>query len=159
MSTVIVLTPVVISSWPAITAAVAGAATAMGLVVKESVKQAVQESVGNVASVEQQVEVELAESEVLAQNIATDKEIVLTKGDVQLRVQRDARGRCTVCAKGKGHSKAELKQMAEEFTNKMTQCFVYNRVASELKNKGFQVVNEEVMEDEAIRINVRRWVD
>ena len=156
MSTVIVLTPVIISSWPAITAAVAGAATAMGLVVKESVKQAVHESVANV---EQQVEVELAESEVLAQNIATDKEIVLTKGDVQLRVQRDARGRCTVCAKGKGHSKAELKQMAEEFTNKMTQCFVYNRVAGELKNKGFQVVNEEVMEDEAIRINVRRWVD
>ena len=123
---------------------------------KEEVKQAIQQGVANV---EQQVEIALAESEVLAQSMATDKEIVLTKGNVQLRVRRDERGRCTVCAKGKGHSKTELKQMAEQFTQKMTQCFVYNRVATELKNKGFQTVNEEVMDDDAIRINVRRWVD
>lgn len=156
MSTVLLLTPVIISSWPAITAAVAGAASAMGLVVKESVKQAVREAVANV---QENVEVTLAESEILAQDLATDKEIVLTKGDIELRVRRDERGRCTVCARGKGHSRAELRQMADEFTQKMTQCFVYNRVASELKNRGFQVINEEVMEDESIRINVRRWVD
>ena len=156
MSTVLILTPVIISSWPAITAAVAGAASVLGLVMKESVKETVQQSTANV---EQQVEVELAESEILAQNLAVDKEIVLTKGNVELRVRWDERGRCSVCAKGKGHSKAELKQIAEQFTQKMTQCFVYNRVAGELKNKGFQVVNEEVMQDEAIRINVRRWVD
>jgi len=156
MSTVLILTPVIIGGWPVITAAAAGAAASLGLVVKESVKQAVQESVANV---EENVEITLAESEVLAQNLATDKEIVLTKGDVELRIRRDERGRCTVCAKGKGHSKAELKQMAEEFTQKMTQCFVYNRVASELKNKGFQVIKEETMQDESIRINVRRWVD
>lgn len=158
MSTVVILTPVIISSWPAITAAVAGAATALGLAMKKSVEEQVKVSEQQ-ADVEQQVEVALAESEVLAQSMATDKEIVLTKGDVELRVRRDERGRCSVCAKGKGHSKAELQQMAEQFTQKMTQCFVYNRVATELKNKGFQTVNEEVMEDEAIRIHVRRWVD
>ena len=157
MSTVVILAPVIISNWPAITAAVAGAAAALGCVVKESVREQVQQQ--EAAAVEQSVEVELAESEVLTQNMVTDKEIVLTKGKVELRVRRDERGRCTVCAKGIGHSKAELKQMAEEFTQKMTQCFVYNRVASELKNKGFQVVNEEVMKDESIRIHVRRWVD
>ena len=160
MSTVVILTPVIIGGWPTITAAIAGAATALGLAVKESVKEEVKQAVQQeAANVEQQVEIALAESEVLAQSMATDKEIVLTKGNVELRVRRDERGRCTVCAKGKGHSKAELKQMAEQFTQKMTQCFVYNRVATELKNKGFQTVNEEVMDDEAIRINVRRWVD
>ncbi|MHC4354086.1 MAG: hypothetical protein ACYTE3_05180 [Planctomycetota bacterium] len=158
MSTVVILTPVIISSWPAITAAVAGAATALGLAMKQSVKESVEESVQQ-ADAEQEVEVALAESEVLAQSIAVDKEIVLTKGNVELRIRRDERGRCSVCAKGKGHSKAELKLMAEQFTQKMTQCFVYNRVADELKNKGFQTVNEEIMEDEAIRIHVRRWVD
>jgi hypothetical protein len=111
------------------------------------------------ANVEQQVEIALSDSEVLAQSMASNKEIVLTKGNVELRVRRDERGRCTVCAKGKGHSKEELKQMAEQFSQKMTQCFVYNRVATEIKSKGFQVVNEEVMDDEAIRINVRRWMD
>ena len=43
MSTVLILTPVIISSWPTITAAVVGAASAMGLVVRESVKEIVQE--------------------------------------------------------------------------------------------------------------------
>lgn len=155
MSTVLILTPVIISNLPAIAAAVAGAAAAMGLVAKESVKGQVEQQV----EAEQAVSVELAESEVLAQGVETGREFVLTKGEVELRVSRDERGRCVVCAKGKGHSKAELKQMAEEFAQKMTQCFVYNRVASELKNKGFQIVNEEVMEDESVRINVRRWVD
>ena len=156
MSTVLILTPVIISSWPTITAAVVGAASAMGLVVGESVKEVVQEQS---TQVEQSVEVSLNESEVLAQNMATDQEIVLTKGNVKLRVRRDERGHCSVCAKGVGFTKAQLKQIAEEFTQKMTQCFVYNRVASELKNKGFQVINEEVMQDESVRLHVRRWVD
>ena len=39
MGVVLVLTPVVISSWPAITAAVAGAASTLGLAVKESIKE------------------------------------------------------------------------------------------------------------------------
>lgn len=158
MSAILILTPVVIGSWPVITAAVAGAAAAMGLVVSESVKEAVKESQSD-STVEQSVEVELSDSEVLAESMATDQEIVLTKGTIELRVKRDERGRCSVCAKGIGHSEAELKQVAEEFTQKLTQCYVYDKVVRELKNKEFQVVNEEVMEDESIRIHVRRWMD
>jgi len=156
MSAVVILTPIVISSWPAITAAVAGAAAGLGLMVKETVEEAVQEVEVEVG---QSVEVELANSEVLAENLATGKEIVLTKADLQIRVGRDERGRCTVCASGKGRSKTELKQIADDFAQKMTQCFVYNRVMSEVKSRNFQVVNEEVMEDESVRIHVRRWVD
>ncbi len=157
MSTVVILTPVIIGSWPAITAAVAGAASALGLMVKHSVEQEVKQQLKT--EVEQSVEVELENSEVLAENLATGKEIVLVKGNIELRITRDERGRCKVCAKGKGKSKTELKQLAEQFTQKLTQCFVYNRVASELKNKGFQVINEEVMQDETIRLHVRRWVE
>jgi ABC-type transporter MlaC component len=156
MSTVLILTPVIIGSWPAITAAVAGAAAALGMAVTHSVKESVEQAN---AEVEQSVQVELAQSQILAQSIATGKEIVVTKDNVELRVSRDQRGRCVVCAKGLGYSKAELKQIAEEFTQKLTQCFTYNRVVSELKNKNFQIVNEEVTEDESVRINVRRWVD
>lgn len=155
MSTVIILTPIIIAGWPTITAAVVGAASALGLVVRETVKEELKQQ----QAVEESVEVEVSNSEVVAQNMAIDKEIVLVKGDIELRVSKDERGRCRVCAKGKGHTKAELTEMAEQFTQKMTQCFVYNRVATELKNKGFQMVNEEVMEDQSIRINVRRWVE
>jgi len=159
MSTVLVLTPVVIGGWPAISAAAVGAASALGLVVKQSVKEAVKQHSEVREQVEQSVEVSLEESEVLGQNLVTGQEIVLTRDNVQLTVKRDERGRCSVCASGKGLSKTELKNIAEEFTQKMTQCFVYNRVASELKNKGFQVIEEEVMEDESVRLHVRRWVD
>ena len=156
MSTVLILTPVIISSWPLITAAAVGAAAAMGLTMNETIREAYNESA---EETEQAVEVELENSEVLAENLATGKEIVLTKDNIEIRISRDERGRCTVCAKGKGKTKTELKQIAEEFSQKMTQCFIYNRVKTELKNKNFQVVNEEVMDDQAVRIHVRNWVD
>jgi hypothetical protein len=159
MGAIIVLTPVVIASWPAIAAAVAGAASAVGLMVGGAVKDSVRDAVRQEEKAEQKVEMELADSEVLAKGLTNEKEIVLTKGDVELRVSRDERGRCKVSAKSKtmGHSHAELKQITEQFVQKMTQCFIYNRVASELKTKGFQMVNEEVMKDDTIRIHVRRW--
>ena len=157
MSAVLVLTPIIIANWPTIMVAVAGAASAMGLVTGESIKEAVKGEQNN--NVEKQVEVALSESEVITKSMVTDQEIVLRKGDIELRVRRDERGRCSVCAKGAGHSQTELKQVATEFTQKLTQCFVYDKLMRELKNKEFQVVNEEVMEDDSIRIHVRRWVD
>jgi ABC-type transporter MlaC component len=157
MSTVLILTPVIISSWPAISVAIAGAASALGFALQKTA----QELAAGVHTEEgvQNVEIELADSEVLAQSLATNQQVVLTKGDIRIVVERDARGRCKVCASGKGHSKAQLKQVAEEFTQKLTQCFVYNKVMKELKGKNFQVVNEEVSQDQSIRIHVRRWVD
>ncbi len=156
MGVVLILTPVVIGSWPVVTAAVAGAAAAMGLMVSESVKDMAEQKQSDV---EQTVEVELSDSEVLAQSMTTGQEILLTKGNIELRVKRDERGRCSVCAKGIGHSEVELKKIAEEFTQKMTQCFIYDKVVRELKSKNFQIVNEEASEDETIRIHVRRWMD
>lgn len=155
MSAVLVLTPVVIGSWPIITAAVAGAAAAMSMTIA---KTAAQEVKAEEAQAEQNaVEVEIAEEQELARGLATEEEIVLTKGTVTLRVRRDARGRCTVCAVGHGHTKTELKAMAQEFSQRLTQSFVYNRIMTEVKTKGFQVVNEEQMEDETVRIHLRRW--
>jgi len=157
VSTVLVLAPVIISNWPAITVAVAGAASALGFTIKQAAEEALKQ--GQPGEAEQSVEVELADSQVLAQGLATDQKVVLTKGPVQIVVQRDARGRCKVCASGKGQSKAQLKQAAEEFTQKLTQCFIYDKVMKQLKSKSFQVVNEQIMQDESIRIHVRRWVD
>jgi hypothetical protein len=158
MSTVLILAPVIIGGgWPAISAAVVGAAAALGFTVNKAVQETKQgvEAQQGVTN----VEIDLAESEALAQNLATGKQIVMTKGDMKIVVERDARGHCKVCASGKGYGKAELKQAAEEFTQKLTQCFVYNKVMKQLKTKNFQVVNEEVSQNQDIRIHVRRWVD
>ncbi len=158
MSTVLILAPVIISSWPAIAVAAAGAAEALGFALHRTAKEALAQDKA-AAQTEQNVELELANSEVLAQSLATDQKIILTKGSTRIVVERDARGRCKVCASGQAVSKAELKQTAEQFTQKLTQCFIYDKVMKELKSKSFQVVNEEVMQDESIRIHVRRWVD
>jgi ABC-type transporter MlaC component len=83
------------------------------------------------------------------------KEIVASKGSVELRVRRDDRGRCVVCATGKGKSKAELTEMAEAFANKVTQVYTYNKIMTELHAKGMKIANEEVLPDQSIRINVR----
>jgi ABC-type transporter MlaC component len=159
MSTILILAPVIIGGgWPAISAAVAGAAVALGFTAQKTAREVAQGAQVE-ENVQNAVEIDLADSEVLAQNLATNQQIVLTKGSIRIVVERDVRGRCKVCASGKGHSKAELKQTAEEFTQKLTQCFVYNKVMKELKSKNFQVVNEEVTQDDSIRIHVRRWAD
>jgi len=158
MSTVIVLAPVIIGSWPTITAAVAGAATALGLVAASSAKEEVKAAAAAEAHAEvNQAEVVLAEDQEVAKNLAHEEEMVLTKGAVTVRVRRDARGRCTVCAEAAGHTKAQLKAIAQEFTQHLTRSFVYNRVMSEVKARGFQVVNEEQTADETVRIHLRRW--
>jgi hypothetical protein len=161
MSAILILTPLIIGgSWPAISAAAAGAAIALGLTVRSTAKEGMKAAEQDAAvAVKNSVEVEVKNSEIL-QNVATEQQIVLqAKGGVEIRVKRDARGRCVVCAAGEGKTKAELKALAERFTERMTQCFVYNRVMTELKAKGFQVMNEERGEDETVNIRIRRWED
>jgi hypothetical protein len=156
MSTIIILSPVIIAGWPAITAAVAAAAVGLGLNVKGKVQEQNQVKVEGAV----EVEVNVANSEVLTENVAAGNELVLTsKEGIVLRVTRDDRGHCKVCAYGKGFSKTELKAYAEEFMQKLVQCYAYNRTVTELKNKEFQMINEEVMEDGSIRLHVRRWED
>jgi hypothetical protein len=153
MSTVLILTPIIIANWPAITAAAASAAAALGLSVKDAAKDLSQTK----TAVSSKAEIEIAESNALAESVAANQELVLTKGTIQIKVCRNQRGRISVCAEGTGHSDSELKAAAEEFGQKLAQSFVYNKVMSELRTKGFQVVNEEQLEDESVSIHVRRW--
>ena len=157
MSAILILTPLIVGGgWTAMSAAAVGAAVALGLTVRATGKEEIATAQEEVA-VKNSVEVEVKNSEVL-ENVATEQQIVLqAKNGVEVRVKRDARGRCVVCASGKGRTKAELKAFAERFTERMTQCFVYNRVMTELKAKGFQVMSEERAKDETVNIRVRRW--
>jgi hypothetical protein len=157
MSAILILTPLIVGGgWTAMSAAAAGAAVALGLTVRAAAKEQIAEA-RQEAAVKNTVEVEVKNSEVL-ENVATEQQIVLqAKNGIEVRVKRDARGRCTVCASGQGRTKAELQAFAERFTEKMTQCFVYNRVMTELKAKGFQVMSEERAKDETVNIRVRRW--
>jgi hypothetical protein len=156
MGFIIVLTPIVIGSWPVISAAVTAAAVGLGLNATNSVHGLVSQEQD---TSEQVVEVELEDSQVLAESVASGKELVFTKDGITLRVTRDARGQCKICATGKGFAETELKRVAEEFSQKVSQSFIYNRTVTELKKHNFQTVNEDVTEDGTIRVHVRRWVE
>ena len=149
-------------SWPAISAAVAGAAAALGFSLAREGARAYSEAVAGVeglqGAAQATVEVAVENSEVLGENIATEQEIVLVKGDTRVRVCRDLRGSFKVCVDGSGQSREELRKVGEHVVEKITQMYVYNKVMTELKDKGFTIVNEGVAEDETVHIHVRQQV-
>jgi len=151
MSGICILAPAVIAAWPAISAAVAGVAAALGMsVVKEG-----EEEFRTHAAVENKVELSLENSEVVSETLVSGEEMVLVKGNIRVRVFRDERGQCGVCVEGVGRSKSELRAFGEEVAGKITQMFVYNKVMTEMKNKGFTVVKDEITADETVHIHVR----
>jgi ABC-type transporter MlaC component len=158
MSTVVILTPVLISSWPVIAAAASAAAAGLGLTVAKTVENIREVDRNLEAMNDNSVEIELDHSNT-ASNLSAGSEMVMEKDGMKIIIKRDNRGRCSVCAEGRGFSKAQLKHAAEEFTQKFTQCYAYHRTVTELKNKNFQMLSEEVEQDGSIKIHVRRWVD
>ena len=152
MSTVMVIAPLVIANWSAISAAVVGAVGVLGF---STVNEAV-ESSHRVAGTNR-AEIELEESEILEGTGGSGEQIVVQRDDVRAIFTRDARGALKVCVEGHGHSKAELKQIGEELIGRVTQQYVYHRVVTELANRNMAIVGEEVTEDRTVKIRVRNW--
>lgn len=152
MSAIIIMTPVVIAAWPVISAAVVGAVGAMGYAAATNANL-----VDEQIDVENSVDLEIANSDVAAENMSREETLIFTKGDITLTFKRDIRGKLKICVTGKNHSDSELRRIGTEISQKVTQQFIYNRVVSELKNADFSIVGQEVGEDDAIKIQVRNW--
>lgn len=152
MSTVVVVAPIVIAAWPAITAAVVGAVGALGYaIVQDETKQKSSTQVKNKA------EVTIDDSEILAGTEGLSEQLVVEKAGVRAVFTRDARGALKVCVEGHGHTKSQLKQMGEELVGRITQQFVYHRLVTDLKERNMPIVQEEVAADKTIKIRVRNW--
>jgi hypothetical protein len=152
MSCVLVVAPVVIGSWPLISAAITGAIGTMGFA-------AARHSAGprTRASTATRAEIEVENSEILDAAGGTGEELVVERDGITATFSRDARGALRVCMEGHGHSKAELKQIGEELIGRVTQQYVYHRLVTELKQRHAAIVDEQVMEDRSIKIRVRNW--
>lgn len=151
MSAVCILTPVVIAAWPAFSAAVTAAAASLGY-------QIVAEATGRqtVAS-DRKVELEIAQSEIVTGTLGRDQRLRLTRDNVTVVFSRDSRGRASVCVTGEGHSDAELQALGEELSQRVVQQYVYQRLMDEMRSRGYNVVDEQVDENQAIRLKVRHW--
>ena len=64
-------------------------------------------------------------------------------------------GALKLCIEGNGQSKAELKRIGEALVGRVTQQYAYHRLVSELKERQMTILDERVGEDQAIHIRVR----
>jgi Protein of unknown function (DUF1257) len=149
MSTVCVLTPIVVGSWPAISAAVLGAAGAMGFTVAGA-ETDLQRATGTTT-----VETEVPNSEVVAETLARGEKIGIARDGVRIEFGVDDRGKCTVCVTGEGRSKSELQRIGDEVAGRIVQQFAYHKLVSELKNRGYRIDQESVQRDQSIQLRVR----
>jgi hypothetical protein len=150
MSAVIVVTPLVIGSWPIITAAVTAAISSMGF----SLVQAGQ-ATRQVAQGRAREEIEVDDSEILAESGGLRQELVVERDGLRAVFTRDERGALKLCLEGDGFSKSQLREIGEELIGRVTQQFVYHRLMTELKERHMNVVEEEMSEDRTIKIRVR----
>jgi hypothetical protein len=150
MSSVLVIAPVVVASWPAISAAVTAAIGTMGFsVARASVTTASTTSTLNRANID------VEESEILAGTAGTEQKIVIERDGVRATFSRDARGRLKLCVEGSRLSDAELRKIGEEVMGRVTQRYVYGRIVAELEQRHVSIVDEHVGEDQSVKIRVR----
>jgi hypothetical protein len=155
MSCVCILTPVVIAAWPAFSAAVVAAANSLGYVlVEETVKQHQKANAQNEGN---QVSLEIANAEVVTSQLGRDQQICATRGNVTVKFSRDARGSASVCVSGAGHTEGELRALGEQLSQRVVQRYVYQRLIDEIRAREYVVVEEEVDDNQAIRLKVRHW--
>jgi hypothetical protein len=150
MSAVIVVTPLVIGSWPIITAAITAAISTMGF----SVVQSAARGHGQ-AQARTREEIEVDDSEILGQAGGLRQELVVEREGLRAVFTRDERGALKLCLEGAGFSKGQLREIGEELIGRVTQQFVYHRLMTELNERHMNVVDEEVAEDRTIKIRVR----
>lgn len=151
MSTVMVIAPIVIANWPAITTAVAAAVGVSGFTVVQHATQ----NLSQRAKVREVIDVD--ESEILSGSTGTGESIVVEKDGVQAIFRRDARGGLQVCVEGDNKSKAELRKIGEELLGRVTQQYAYHRIVTELQNRGMAIIDEQVTNSESVKIRVRNW--
>lgn len=155
MSSVCILTPVVVAAWPAFSAAVFAAATSLGFTILDQTSSAIYGSTQAKGSTE--VELEIAQSELVTDSLARQEQLCVTREDVTVTFSRDARGRAAICVSGTGRSKDELRAIGEELSGRVVQQYVYRRLMEEMSARQFLVVDQETDENHAIRLKVRHW--
>ncbi|HXI84355.1 MAG TPA: DUF1257 domain-containing protein [Verrucomicrobiae bacterium] len=156
MSSVSILTPVVVAAWPVFSAVVAAAATSMGYTVVADVL----DKVGPITAatkVARRVELQIANTELVTDQLGRDQHIAVTRGGVTVTFSRDARGHAQVCVNGVDETEEALRAVGEELSQRVVQQYVYQRLIDECRARQFLIVEEEVEADKSIRLKVRHW--
>lgn len=150
MSGIVVVSPLLLAA-PAVLAAATAAASSLGFQWGSQKLEALQP----VEPEERVVGFDVAEAEGLRQLLQERGPLLLTRADATISLR--ARGQA-VCmeVRGKG-SQEELESLGQEFLQTVSQHYAYDRVMSDLRQRGFEALEETVDEDGTIRLRLRRW--
>lgn len=150
MSVTCVFTPVVVDmAWPVLSATIASAMTAMGYQV---VSSAVQDEV----AASNTVELTVKQSQGFEESLGDQETLTVSKNALKLVFRKGADGRLKICATGDGLSDEELTAAGTEAMNAFLQSYVREKVAGELKKRGF-ALQEEKLSDGTIRLQAKKW--
>lgn len=158
---IIVLTPIVGLTFPALVPIILATAGALGYKAMTDMKDG-----GDLNDHLRHQLKETTTVDILAPNlireageeIRVEKALHFQKGDVVLTIARNERGQLIVRVTGpKEATKAQLRELGEAFAQEIAQQFAYNRAVEEIERLNAEVVSEEKLENGEIRVRFRRW--
>ena len=154
MGAVLILTPVIVSAWPALATAVASAAASLGYT---AAKTAVGTEVDQFVSMKSGLAIDVPNSEVLTDQLGLDERMSFTRDGVTVTIWRNERGKAALHVNGTGHSQEDLKRLGEEMSQRLVRDYVYQQLKHEMQSRNFTLVEEEEDETHAIHMTVRHW--
>ncbi|MBP7635607.1 DUF1257 domain-containing protein [Candidatus Ozemobacteraceae bacterium] len=152
MSAVVFMVPA-LAGGPIFAAAVAVAGAAVGLKAVSLLADRQHQGV----PVDEGVDVQVPNSHALANTVDEGDILPLEGNGFRVTFAKDGRGNCSMRVEGKGKTDAELAALGRDLINRVAQQYAYQKLSAELKKKGYSLVQENVEEDNSIRLTVRRW--
>jgi hypothetical protein len=155
MSVVCVIAPVMVAAWPAFSSAVIAAAGSLGYQVASEASR-LTHTVDRSAK-PSGVHLEVFGSEIVTTQLQRDQRLAVTRDGVTVTFSRDARGQASLCVVGEGMPEETLRALGTELSQAVVQQYAYQRIIEEMRQRGLQVVEEELLEDRSIHLKVRQW--
>lgn len=155
MGAVLILTPVIVSAWPALATAVASAAASLGYTAVKEV--GTREAVDQFATMKSGLAIDVPNSEVLTDQLGLDERMSFTRDGVTVTIWRNERGKAALHVNGTGQSQEDLKRLGEEMSQRLVRDYVYQQLKHEMQSRNFTLVEEEEDETHAIHMTVRHW--
>ncbi len=154
MGAVLLLTPVVISAWPAFATAVASAAASLGYAAARGIAES--DSNTDVASMAG-ISIDVPNSQVVTGVLGRDEKLSFTRDGVTITFRRDERGNAALHVNGHGHPHDELRRLGEEMSRRVVRDYVRQQLKQEMQARDFILIEESEDETNAIHMTVRRW--
>jgi len=159
---IIIVTPSMGWSWPALTPIIVATAGAMGYgvlsknVASRRVRSKLEQKLLNRRTVEIALESHL--KDVVAEQLGHEEELLFEREDLTLAFGHDVRGKFRIRVTGpKERALADLRVVGDQFARELIQQFAYHRIARELDRRGVQVDEETVDEEGNMILQARRW--